>query len=216
MIGIAAILAILAWFVPWAHEKCLTLPATTLVSGCAEYWFHRYQTLIAGLVALLAGLVVIHDIRCHTEASRADQAERMLTGLADAIVDIMQKYEAVFALEPDPSNDRELLQKLEAATDRSEIKSGLIDSLMGQDAAMLALYVNHCRFSATRRMSRREDQMSDNKIIWPLYAELIDSINQRKAELRNGTRVSTLYDMSLIDRTRMMHQLQGGSTTSPS
>jgi hypothetical protein len=208
-------MAIAVWLVPWLDQQCATLPTQTLTAGCAEYWLHRYQTLVAGLLALFAALLVVREARRHLEVSRADQAERMLTALADAIVDIMQKHQAVWAIEPSQFDAHELLQRLEAATNRAEVKSGLVESLMGGDAAMLALYINHCRFSATRRTLRRDDQVVDSKSLWPLYVELTDSINQRKAALRNGANVSMLFEMSFIDRAKMTNQFQVMSTDAP-
>ena len=64
-------------------------------SSCVEFWLNRYQTLLAGLAALLAAWITVNAIRHQTETARVDEAERALNEYAVAILEVMQKYEAV-------------------------------------------------------------------------------------------------------------------------
>ena len=41
-------------------------------SSCVEFWLNRYQTLLAGLAALLAAWVTVTAIRHQTQTARVD------------------------------------------------------------------------------------------------------------------------------------------------
>ena len=64
-------------------------------SSCVEFWLNRYQTLLTGLAALLAAWVTVTAIRHQSQTARVDEAERALNEYAVAILEVMQKYEAV-------------------------------------------------------------------------------------------------------------------------
>src|SRR3974390_312844 len=79
-------------------------------SSCIEFWLNRYQTLLAGLVALFAAWITVNAIRMQTETARVDEAERALNQYAIAILEVMQKYEAVpVALTHETRRDAEKL-----------------------------------------------------------------------------------------------------------
>jgi hypothetical protein len=169
-------------------------------SSCVEFWLNRYQTLLAGLAALLAAWITINAIRHQTETARVDEAERALNEYAVAILEVMQKYEAVpVALSHETRQDAERrFQALNEATDAPTIRTAMIDSVIGGDQPMIAQFLNCCRFAAASRVNARVERRYSN-LVWPLYAALCDGINRRKALLRNGTGVTALYVLSTIN-----------------
>jgi hypothetical protein len=102
-------------------------------TSCVESWLNRYQTLLAGLAALLAAWITVNAIRHQTETTRVDEAERALNQYAAALLEVMQKYEAVpVALSHETRQDAErLFQALNDATDAPTIRTAMIDSVVG-------------------------------------------------------------------------------------
>jgi hypothetical protein len=169
-------------------------------ASCVEFWLNRYQTLLTGLAALLAAWITINAIRHQTETARVDDAERALNQYAVALLEVMQKYEAVpVALSHETRQDAERrFQALNDATDAPTIRTAMIDSVVGGDQPMIAQFLNCCRFAAASRVNARVERRYSN-MVWPLYAALCDGLNRRKALLRNGTGVTALYDLSTIN-----------------
>jgi hypothetical protein len=169
-------------------------------SSCVEFWLNRYQTLLAGLAALLAAWVTVTAIRHQSQTARVDEAERALNEYAVAILEVMQKYEAVpVALSHETRQDAERrFQALNDATDAPTIRTAMIDSVIGGDQPMIAQFLNCCRFAAASRVNARVERRYSN-LVWPLYAALCDAINRRKALLRNGAGVTALYGLSTIN-----------------
>ena len=169
-------------------------------SSCIEFWLNRYQTLLAGLAALFAAWITVNAIRMQTQTARVDEAERALNQYAIAILEVMQKYEAVpVALTHETRQDAEkLFQALNDATDAPTMRTAMIDSIIGGDQPMIAQFLNCCRFAAAGRVNAKVERRYSN-MVWPLYAALCDGINRRKALLRNGTEVSALYTLSTIN-----------------
>ena len=176
------------------------LLSQTSSNSCIEFWLNRYQTLLAGLAALLAAWITVNAIRHQTASARVDEAERALNQYAIAILEVMQKYEAVpVALSHETRQDAErLFQALSDATDAPTIRTAMIDSIIGGDQPMIAQFLNCCRFAAAIRVNARVERRYSN-LVWPLYAALCDGINRRKALLRNGTGVTALYCLSTIN-----------------
>jgi len=169
-------------------------------SSCVEFWLNRYQTLLAGLAALLAAWITVNAIRNQTETARVDEAERALNEYAVAILEVMRKYEAVpVALSHETRQDAERrFQALNEATDTPTIRTAMIDSVIGGDQPMIAQFLNCCRFAAASRVNARVERRYSN-LAWPLYAALCDGINRRKALLRNGAGATALYVLSTIN-----------------
>ena len=134
------------------------------------------------------------------ETARVDEAERALNEYAVAILEVMQKYEAVpVALSHETRQDAERrFQALNEATDTPTIRTAMIDSVIGGDQPMIAQFLNCCRFAAASRVNARVERRYSN-LVWPLYAALCDGINRRKALLRNGAGVTALYVLSTIN-----------------
>jgi hypothetical protein len=169
-------------------------------SSCVEFWLNRYQTLLAGLAALWAAWITVNAIRHQTETARIDEAERALNHYAVALLEVMQKYEAVpVALSHETRQDAgRRFQALIDATDAPTIRTAMIDSVIGGDQPMIAQFLNCCRFAAASRVNARVERRYSN-MVWPLYAALCAGFNRRKALLRNGTGVTALYDLSTIN-----------------
>jgi hypothetical protein len=169
-------------------------------TSCLEFWLNRYQTLLAGLAALLAAWITVNAIRDQTKTARVDEAERALNQYAAALLEVMQKYEAVpVALSHETRQDAERrFQALNDATDAPTIRTALIDSVIGGDQPMIAQFLNCCRFAAASRVNARVERRYSN-LVWPLYAALCEGINRRKALLHKGTGVTDLYGLSTIN-----------------
>jgi hypothetical protein len=76
--------------------------------SCIEFWLNRYQALLTGLAALLAAWITVRALQKQTEIARVDEAERALNQYAVALLEVMQKYEAVpVALTPEIRQDAE-------------------------------------------------------------------------------------------------------------
>jgi hypothetical protein len=189
----------------WLWRSCETgtwkLLAGQASDGyCIEFWLNRYQTLLAGIAALLAAWIIVNAIRHQAETARIEEAERALNQYAAAILDVMQKYEAVpVALSHETRQDAErLFHSLNEATDAPTIRTALIDSVIGGDQPMIAQFLNCCRLAAASRVNARVERRHSN-MVWPLYAALCDGLNRRKAMLRNGKGVAALYGLTTIN-----------------
>jgi hypothetical protein len=165
-----------------------------------DYWLSRYQTLLTGIAALVAAWVTIKVMRQQTETARADEAERALTRYAGAISEVMQKHENAR-----PPGQHETLQAAEErlralndALDDATLRAATIDSVFGRDLPMLAMFVTCCRGSATDRVYGRDGRYTN--MVWPLFIALTNGINRRKALLRGGAGVNSLYALSTIDQ----------------
>lgn len=206
-----AVLAVLAIGVAvWLMESCYNANWRTIINqgsggSCFEFWVNRYQTLLTGLAALIAALITVGAMHRHAETARADEAERALTRYAVAILEVMDKHEeATPARGNETRQDAEKrLQALYAAAADATVRSAMIDSVLGRDQAMVAMFVNCCRMSAAARVYGQPEDRRHQNMIWPLYTALSDGINQRRARLREGARVSDLYTLSTIDQTEV-------------
>ena len=167
-----------------------------------DYWLNRYQTLIAGIAALVVAGITIRVMRRQIETARADEADRALTRYAIAILDVMQKYEEATPASGDETLEdaQKRLSALRDATDEPTMKAAMMDTVLGLDQPVIAMFVNNCRFSAVARVHDRADQMRHTNMVWPLYIALTNGITRRKALLRDGARVSELYTLSTIDQ----------------
>jgi hypothetical protein len=103
---------------------------------------------LRGLLRFWAAWITVNAIRHHTETARVDEAERALNEYAVAILEVIQKYEAVpVALSHEARQDAERrFQALNDATDAPTIRTAMIDSVIGGDQPMIAQFLNCCRF----------------------------------------------------------------------
>ena len=185
-------------------------------SSCVEFWLNRYQTLLTGLAALLAAWVTVTAIRHQSQTARVDGAERALNEYAVAILEVMQKYEAVpVALSHETRQDAERrFQALKDATDAPDNQnSDDRQRHRGWHQPMIAQFLNCCRFAAASRVNARVERRYSN-LVWPLYAALCDGINRRKALLRNGAGVTALYGLSTINPKEVQRALSRNASPS--
>ena len=114
----------------------------------------------------------------------------------------MQKYEEATPASGDETLEdaQKRLSALRDATDEPTMKAAMMDTVLGLDQPVIAMFVNNCRFSAVARVDDRADQMRHTNMVWLLYIALTNGITRRKALLRDGARVSELYILSTIDQ----------------
>jgi uncharacterized protein len=142
-------------------------------TSCIEFWLNRYQTFLAGLAALLAAWITINAIRHHTETARVDEAERALNQYAAALLDLMQKYEAVpLALSHETRQDAERqFQALNDATDAPTIRTAMMDSPPSPEAHPVAF----SGFSGGNHM----DQKLQNQLEAAVFKRLVEHFRTR-------------------------------------
>ena len=64
-------------------------------SSCLEFWLTAIKRYSRDSAALLAAWITVNAIRHQTETTRVEEAERALNQYAVALLEVMQKYEAV-------------------------------------------------------------------------------------------------------------------------
>ena len=198
---VTVIVVAAAWALSvWMANKCQSGALGSLGAGCLEYWLNRYQTLLAGLTAIAAAFITIRAAQHHLETVRADAADQRLASYAVALGDVLQKHEQVRRPGQDETMQQaeERLQALKNVTESPTIRAAMIDNLLGRDQGMMALFVNCCRQSAETHLYNIPDRPC-RLMVWPLYLKLSESINERRARLRNGVPVSSLYTLSMVD-----------------
>ena len=147
-----------------------------------EFWLNRYQALLAGLAALLAAWITVNAIRHQTETARVDEAERALNEYAVAILEVMQKYEAVpVALSHETRQDAERrFQALNEATDAPTIRTAMIDSVIGGRSAHDYSVPGAIALRLLSQVNARSRTTLFELSMRPLYAALCDGINRRR------------------------------------
>jgi hypothetical protein len=168
--------------------------------SCVEFWLNRYQTLIAGLAALGGAWITIRTMQRQTETLRSDEADRRLSSYASALLSIMEQHENAKApAEGESMAEAEAnLRRLNDTTDGIG-RQAMLDSIMGPDKAMVAMFINACRFSALGRVYGNSETLQYTKLTWPLYTALTNGIMKRRSMLSEGAKVSDLYTLSTID-----------------
>src|SRR4051794_32610977 len=80
----------------WAGYSCSSPSWAKIIDlgsgSCAEFWFNRYQTLIAGFAALGGAWITVAAMRQQAETARADEADRRLTRYAASLGTTYGKY----------------------------------------------------------------------------------------------------------------------------
>jgi hypothetical protein len=81
----------------WMKTTCaLSVVADTKPISCAEFWLNRYQTFVAGIIALLGAAATIAAIRYQTLS--ADRVARRIESEAEtALREIIRARTAIFA-----------------------------------------------------------------------------------------------------------------------
>ena len=72
-----------------AQSGYAELIRSTAGGSCPEFWFNRYQTLIAAMIALLGAAITVNAMWRQTEAMRADEAITRLARYSGAFLDMM-------------------------------------------------------------------------------------------------------------------------------
>jgi hypothetical protein len=164
---------------------------TTAGGSCPEFWFNRYQTLIAALIALLGAAVTVNMMWRQTEAMRADAAETRLARYLGAFLDLMIRYHEV-----EPMRDNETEEKAEPrlrvfndTTDVQTIREAMIDAALGPDRFIVETFVRRSRAAALARFYGQPDTEANAISVDPLYRALCESVRQRREFLREGLSV---------------------------
>ncbi|RXG87356.1 hypothetical protein [Bradyrhizobium zhanjiangense] len=97
VLGIIAVAACGYWLVAWMQAAC-TLPAIveTKPLSCAEFWFNRYQTFLAAVIALGGAIATIAVVRYQT-LSAERVARRTESEAESAVKELIQARTAIFA-----------------------------------------------------------------------------------------------------------------------
>jgi len=179
---------------------------TTAGGSCPEFWFYRYQTLIAALIALLGAAVTVNAMWRQTEATRADAAEMRLARYSGAFLDVMIRYHE---LEPMRDNETEAEAKpryraFDSTTDAQTIREAMIDAALGPDRFIVGTFVSRTRLAGLARFYEEPDAEANAISVDPIYRALCRSVLQRTELLREGARV---YDISKnrLDRCQRSH-----------
>jgi hypothetical protein len=206
LVGLLSIIAAIWLSEACDHPSLKTLINETSAGSCFEFWLYRYQTLVTGVAALLAAWLTVWAMQRQTRQARADQADKVLADYTVALGTIIQRYQAVT-----PVGSHETMQQaerrlrdLDLAAEDPRIQAGMIDSILGGDRRMLALFVNCCRMAARARLyGQQNDLLQHGNLVWPLYIALGDSLSRRRSLLREGQPVSALYSFATIDEREM-------------
>jgi hypothetical protein len=173
----------------------------TAGGSCPDFWFNRYQTLIAALIALLGAVVTVNALWRQTEAMRADQAEMRLARYSGAFLDVMIRYHD---LEPMRDNETEAEAKprfrvFDDTTDAQAIREAMIDAALGLDRFIVGTFVSRTRLAALARFYGQPDTDANAISVDPIYRALCRSVLQRRELLREGVRVYDISKIALID-----------------
>jgi hypothetical protein len=209
--AVAGAIHVLAWLVDSCSRTIIT---KALIDGtaasCGEFWLNRYQSMIAGLVALLGAWLTIRTMRHQTAVSRADDADRRLSRYVAAVKNMMSALQDVDQPHPDNSDfDRcfKTLEAYEKVADDASISEAMADGILGEDARMLAFLKNTADKRASGLVFGR-DTTSEAMVLDPLCFALLESFNRRQDRLRRGATVEELRAIVLIDRGEVYRSIQ--------
>jgi hypothetical protein len=170
--------------------------------GVVEFWINRYQQLIAAVIALVAAVITVYEMRRQAEVARRDVAERALTRHNMAILGVMDRYTQVFITD-DEQEMQKRLQAFRDATDDVNVRSVMADSLLGKDQPMVAFFLNSARFAALAKAFDNPEHEQHQNMVWPLYTAITNGINERKRRLLEGASVSSLYELGTINQAEV-------------
>jgi hypothetical protein len=170
---------------------------TTAGGSCPEFWFNRYQTFIAAVVALIGAALTVNTMWRQTEAVRADEAEMRLARYSGALLDVMLRYNDV---EPTADNaDNLTFRDFDKATDIQTIREAMIDAALGPDRVIVATLMHRARVAALATYHEQLDVESNAISVVPIYKALCASIFQRREMLREGTSVYDISKIAFVD-----------------
>jgi hypothetical protein len=169
----------------------------TAGGSCPEFWFNRYQTFIAAVVALFGAALTVNTMWRQTETARADEAEMRLARYASALLDVMLLYHDVEA--PPDGADNSTFRDFDKATDAQIIREAMVDAVLGPDRFLVATLVSRARLAAMAVFYEQLDEDSNGLSITPIYNALLASISLRKEMLREGMSVYDISKVALID-----------------
>jgi hypothetical protein len=173
----------------------------TAGGSCPEFWFNRYQTLIAALIALLGAAITVNMMWRQTEAMRADEAVTHLARYLSAFLDLMIRYHD---LEPMQDNEKvedaqPRIRDFDNSTDVQTIREAMTDAALGPDRFVVGTFVARMRGAAFVQFYGQPDTAVNAISVDPLYRALCDSVGQRRGLLREGVTVYDISKIALID-----------------
>ena len=163
--------------------------------SCTEYWFNRYQTFIAAIIAIAGAAVTVNTMWRQTERASADAALNTLNRYAATLQTIYNCY--------DNSYQDEMLRKLEMTANSTEARVAMADNLLGPDQDIFGAFLDRAISAARLKRSPANSDKPMLKQVVPLYKACIESLFYRKHHLQNGGAVADLYGLSLIDRNEL-------------
>ncbi|WP_457488901.1 hypothetical protein [Tardiphaga sp. P5_C10] len=218
-VAFAAAIHVLSWLVQsCAQPVVLKAMSDGAAASCGEYWLNRYQSLLAGLVAILSAWLTIGGMRHQTEAARGDTAIKSLSEYAAAIGAIMGRFTAVEPRSnPNVTNERREIatRALRESIDNPIVQRALTDPIIGGDGGALALFMNLAISAALYPQAGDMAERQPWLLVWPLYMDLTNSIAQRQALIMSGKPTAHLYKMSRINQRKYRDAYISGGPVVP-
>lgn len=220
--AIGALLLITLLRDPMEDAYQLVVHSTNIpdLSGMAriEFLLNRYQTLIAGIFAIIAARMTVATIReqikvqrQQIETQQRDAADQRLTQYA---VILRQFYDAWQAVRSAHSEYRDRAREtLTGFRARELLFAAMVDPLMGRDKNLVALLLHRIEMDALKAGDSgdgRPDQM-----IWVLFIELTNGIETRRTLLQEGADVSSLHSIALVDEKKYLDAMETGRSVRP-
>jgi hypothetical protein len=204
-VAFAASINLVFWLI-WSCDSPRWESLIRTNSGsCAEFWFNRYQTLIASIAALLGAFITIRTMQRQTETVRSDAADRRLSQYATAIDELMTKYEAASYYRERPPSEVAArdMDEFRQAADSPVLREASTDGILGPDTIMVRLFVSTAGATVGFNPDRREkDDIS--RLLFPLSGMLTNGIAERQRMLMVGGKVSDLYSFTNIDHDKFI------------
>jgi hypothetical protein len=200
---------VLGWaLLLWFSDKCdIAAIAREAHAGCTEYWFNRYQTLMAAIAALSAAGIAVAWDRRRLDRERADAADRQLGKYASKLIDVAFLHANITLMET-AEQKQAAWGQLAETIDSEQFRQALIDPLMGEDTHALGGLQLCAKFGGLATAHGQNEFVFAKQAVQPLYLALQTSIRQRRAALQKGRRIEELYDLRLIDLTPFVPAFQ--------
>jgi hypothetical protein len=183
----ALIVGLSIWALLSVIESCSSPSYAKLISdaggSCTEYWFNRYQTFIAALIAFGGAATTIFTMWRQTERAAADGAVNALNRYAALLRTIITYYQDAYR--------DDMFQKLLASANGPEARLISADNLLGPDQEAVSAFLDRA-VTAAETTRRRETNKPVQKQVGPIYTACIESIWYRKHHLQQGGAVRDL------------------------
>jgi hypothetical protein len=173
-----------------------------LVVYSNEIDFDASQLLAAG-ATILAGWMAWRAVQGQIESQRADVAEQQLDRFAIAMRSVVGAFDQlrqpnyVVTTDEQRTVAKASLQKLRTVIESADVNGALSSSLFGPDKKIVAMFVNSANMGGQGKAWGIPDKAAN--LVWPLYAEITKTIEQRKSYLLEGGKVDELRRLRLID-----------------